>query len=154
MIKSSDPLIYVLVLTLCACASSGPDPGAPTVHDERLHALMAGALDSQFARLEALGFELHLTPAELDRLRMQRARAIATAAADLGTSASAILALQPTLDLDADARVRFAALAQQLQDSADTLHEQASAGDLQGLAPALRRLGSTCDSCHELYRGP
>lgn len=142
-----------LLLSLIACSSTDPASSGPTaVRDQRLHALMVGELDQELARLDALAFDLHLTPGELDAVRERRRRAIALNAAQLRNSAAEILALQSELGLAATAAPQFNALARQLQDTAASLEQQATTGQLQQLGATMRALSGTCQACHSLYR--
>ncbi len=145
--------LSLLLLLQTACTGNGAAPATPQpLRNERLHALMIGELDQELARLDALAFDLHLTPAELDDVRERRARAITLNAARLRASAAEILQLQPDLALGATDGPRFAALAQQLQDSAAALEQQAGSGQLQQLGSTMRTLSATCNACHALYR--
>lgn len=144
-------LLMLLFLAGCASDEAARSAQAP-VRDQRLHALMVGELDQELARLDALAFDLHLTQTELDAVRRRRANAIAINAGQLRESAAEVLTLQPTLGLAADEAIRFAALARQLQDQAASLQQIATAGRIQEIAPLMRELSATCNSCHSLYR--
>lgn len=147
--------ISLMLSVLAASACSVPQAPAPEgLHDDGLHALMVGELDHQLTRLQALSFELHLTPAELERLQAQRARAIAASASRLDVGAQAVLALEPTLPLPDASRARFRELAGQLQDAAHSITQQAQGHDLSAFESNLSRLRATCDSCHALFRAP
>ena len=142
------PPIFLAALFSCQAPSSGGGtPGSAS-----LHALHSKQLRGVMNDISGVASER--LPAELGNIGGgdPNLMEVARAASALTQSASRISSAVDSVSLEPKERKKFLSLARKLKTQSSNLQAQARAGDASSARLAMRRVNSTCNSCHSLFR--
>lgn len=147
------PAVIVLFLTACSDAGGARRTNLDMGHPAS-HAIQSAQLRELMDRMDILMLESFMTEHEVDIERRKYATRMASAAENLSKTVKAILQLLPSLKLNSNDQNAFLFLANQLENQAQALHNQARQNQIDVIGDTMNQISATCTSCHSLFRKP
>lgn len=139
-----------LCMTLTSPAVFGQEQ--PPINEPLIHVIISDRIQVIMKHLNDLVNARGMTALQIMELRVKHLNELIATIDELVAAADNLTEAIPGIRLDPESKVTFEAMAKKLQDEAADLKTMAEETNYAGMEPAYRRLKSTCDACHRLFR--
>jgi cytochrome c556 len=142
----------IITLGLLLVSPISNSTGQDTVKEPLIHVIVSDQIRGIMLKLNDLVNVRGMTALQIMELRVQHLKNLISTIDDLVDASEELNDAIPGIRLSTENKITFEALAKKLQDEAANLKTMAEETNYAGMEPAYRRLTSTCDACHQLFR--